>query len=164
MNNASQGLLGYSKLCSRRTQKMKLTPCISCLFIAVWPLAAHAQDDLAARLEAASRYQQLVPMAPVVEDTIAKLALRLPHAQRSHFVVNMQVLVDQKAITALVRDAMAKTFTLDELLALNAFYQSKQGALIAQKLPAYNAALGPVLLEELLRSVARYDEAMQGRR
>jgi hypothetical protein len=143
---------------------IKLIPCIGGLVVFACSFVAQAQDDLAARQAAADRYLQLLPIAPVVEDSIAMLAMRLPPSQQRSFVGKMQVLVDRKAVALVAREALVKTFTLDELLALNAFYQTKHGAAIAGKMPAYNAAFAPAVTEVLLKGISRYDEAMQGRR
>lgn len=143
---------------------MKSAPYIAGLFILACSFVAQAQDDLAARQAAADRYLQLLPIAPVVEDSIATLAMRLPPSHRRDLVGKLQLMVDSRAIASAARAALVKTFTLDELLALNAFYQTKLGADVAAKMPAYNAAFAPALIEELLKGVSRYDEARQGRR
>ena len=116
-------------------------------------LSALAQDTTASREAAADRYLRAVPMARMLDDTIAEMGKRLPAERRDQFIGDMKKIVRVDYLELVSRQSMVKTFTTDELNALADFYGSKEGASAMQKFGAYMGDVMPAILEEVKRSV-----------
>jgi len=115
--------------------------------------AARAQDDPGARQEAADRYLRAVPMARMLEDTYAGIANDLPPDRREAFLAQMRGVVRVEVLERITRDALIKTFTIDELNALADFYGSRHGASAISKFGPYMAEVMPALMEEMRRAM-----------
>lgn len=123
---------------------------------------AHAQGAEAARQAAADRYLRAVPTAKMVNDTIAQLALQLPPEQRQKFAADLRVMIDVRKLEKISRDAMVKTFSVDELNALADFYESRHGASAMAKFGAYMGEVMPPMMREIQAGVERVQAQPSG--
>ena len=114
--------------------------------------SAHAQDGPKEREIAANRYLSVVPMAKLMEDMTAEMANQLPIERRQAFIDQMRGLVRVDALERIARDAMVRTFTVDELNALADFYGSKYGTSAMKKFGAYLQLVMPALVQEMQRA------------
>jgi hypothetical protein len=123
---------------------------------------ALALDDTPAnRAAAADAYLQAVPPRSLLNDMTEKIAATIPENQRTPFKTLMNQNLDINTLTNVMRTAMIKNFTADELKALADFYGSPVGKSAMAKMGTYMAdAMGP-MMNELKRAVAVTQEQMK---
>ncbi len=123
---------------------------------------ALALDDTPAnRAAEADLYLQAVPPRSLLNDMTEKMAATMPENQRASFKTLMNQNLDIDMLANVMRTAMIKNFTTDELKALADFYGSPVGKSALAKMGAYMAdAMGP-MMNELKRAVAVTQEQMK---
>jgi hypothetical protein len=123
---------------------------------------ALALDDTpATRAAQADLYLQAVPPGALLNDMTEKMAATMPENQRASFKTLMNQNLDINTLANVMRTAMIKNFTADELKALADFYGSPVGKSAMAKMGAYMAdAMGP-MMNELKRAVAVTQEQMK---
>jgi hypothetical protein len=132
--------------------------CLSC------NLPAMALDDTPAnRAAQADIYLQAVPPRSVLNDMTEKLAEKLPEDQRATFQALMTKNLDMTAVTDVMRSAMIKNFTADELQALADFYGSPIGKSAMAKMGTYMSDAMTPLMAELKKAVAITQEQMKAK-
>jgi hypothetical protein len=132
---------------------------ISCLAFAVPALAL--EDTPENRAAQADHYLQAVPAQTLINDMSEKMAATLPEDQRPIFITLMTKNLDMNAVTNLMRTAMIKNFSADELKAIADFYGSPVGKSAMTKFGNYMAdAMGPLKVE-LGKAVAKTQEQMK---
>ena len=109
------------------------------VFLTISSMAVAMEDTPENRQQQVDRYFQAVPPQAVFEDLMSKMFNSLPADQREMFVVDMGKGFDFEALTTLMRAAMVKTFTADELGALADFYGSPIGKSAMGKMGDYMA-------------------------
>jgi hypothetical protein len=123
------------------------------LFLAAAP--ARALDDTPAnRGQQADNYLRAVPPESLMKEMATKIAATIPENQRAPFIAMMTKNLDLKAMTDLMRDAMVKNFTADELKALADFYGSPVGKSAMAKMGTYMADAMPRMIAELQKAQA----------
>jgi hypothetical protein len=110
------------------------------LFMTMMPAAGAMEDTPENREQQVDRYLQAVPPQAVFEDLMGKMFKDLPADQRAVFTGDTNKGFDFEALTRLMRAAMLKTFTADELAALADFYGSPVGKSAMSKMGDYMAA------------------------
>lgn len=134
--------------------------------VMIWGLIvaapALALDDTPAnRATEADHYLQVVPAQALMRDMSEKLAVTLPENQRAIFIALMTKNLDMNAVTNLMRTAMIKNFSADELKAIADFYGSPVGKSAMAKFGSYMAdAMGP-LKAELAKAMTLTQEQMK---
>ena len=134
---------------------------ISCLAFALPVLAL--EDTPENRAAQADHYLQAVPAQTLINDMSEKMAATLPEDQRHIFITLMTKNLDMNAVTNLMRTAMIKNFSADELKAIADFYGSPVGKSAMTKFGNYMAdAMGPLKVE-LGKAVAKTQEEMKAK-
>jgi hypothetical protein len=96
-----------------------------------------------------------------MNDMAEKIAVTLPENQRPIFITLMTKNLDMNAVANLMRAAMIKNFTADELKAIADFYGSPIGKSAMTKYGNYMAdAMGPMKVE-LAKAMAATQEQMK---
>jgi hypothetical protein len=132
---------------------------ISCLTFAVPALAL--EDTPENRAAQADNYLRVVPAQSLMNDMAEKIAVTLPENQRPIFITLMTKNLDMNAVANLMRAAMIKNFTADELKAIADFYGSPIGKSAMTKYGNYMAdAMGPMKVE-LAKAMAATQEQMK---
>ena len=132
---------------------------ISCLTFAVPALAL--EDTPENRAAQADNYLRVVPAQSLMNDMAEKIAVTLPENQRPIFITLMTKNLDINAVANLMRAAMIKNFTADELKAIADFYGSPIGKSAMTKYGNYMAdAMGPMKVE-LAKAMAATQEQMK---
>lgn len=114
---------------------------------------ACADEVTAAKVAAIERYRSAVPISKLINDLSAALAKQVPAEQQEQFVRDMRLAMPTSAILEISKQAMIKTFTLEELNALADFYQSPAGASAMSKMGAFIGEAMPQVIQEMQRSV-----------
>lgn len=123
------------------------------LIVATCASTVWAQDTLADRKTAASRYMAAVPMSKMLEDSYFELAKQLPEESREEFIGHMRKIIHVSNLEKLAFDSMVETFTAEELNALADFYGSKEGQSALQKFGTYMGRVMPAIQEEIKRAL-----------
>jgi hypothetical protein len=125
-------------------------------------LPALALDDTPANRGAqADAYLQVVTPQSLLNDMTDKIAATIPPDQRAPFKTLMTKNLDINVLTNVMRTAMVKNFTADELKALADFYGSPVGKSAMAKMGTYMAdAMGP-MMNELKRAMTVTQEQMK---
>ena len=115
--------------------------------------SAFAQQPTAEAKAAADRYLRAVPMKKMMEDTYAEMAKQMPADKRTQFIADMRTIIKVEKLEAIVRDAILKTFTADEMNVMADFFASKNGASAMAKYGAYMGQVMPPIMQEVQRGV-----------
>lgn len=115
--------------------------------------AARSAPDWEDRLALARRMNEIDPASVQLDDAIVTIAARLPIAERKGFEIAMKKILDYKTLETTSIEAMAETFTRDELQAMVTYNESPQARSIARKFPAYQARIQPKVFEMLDRAM-----------
>ena len=135
-----------------RTIKKTTFFAIAFIALALCASAVSAQDSLADRKAAAAKYQSVMPMTKMLEDSYSELAKQLPQDKRADFIAKMKQTIRVDTLERIALDSMIKTFTADELNALADFYGSKLGRSAIQKFGIYMGQVMPAIQAEIQRA------------
>jgi hypothetical protein len=113
---------------------------------------AAATDTPENRRAAAQRYLDVVSVREFLDNMIGQMSQRVPADKREKFTVAMKQLVPADTVSALMRDGLAKHFTVSELDALSGFYGSPEGKSIMRKMGIYMGEVMPRVHEEIYRA------------
>jgi hypothetical protein len=131
------------------------------LFFTLLTLPAFALEDTKAnREQQAARYLLVTPPKEVIDDMAAQMAQAMPPDERTAFK-SILGLIDMEAVTAIMKQAMIKNFTADELKALADFYGSPAGRSATKKQGSYMVDVMPRLQEEVVKAVSKASDAAQ---
>ncbi|GEM_PF-809012 len=129
---------------------------VAFLSLAIVPLAygqGGLPDTLENRRIAAERYLAAAPPAELIADGIRELTALRPEGQREEAARLMGRLIRPDRMASIMREAMLKRFTAQELNALADFYGSEVGRSIVRKFGAYNADIQPDIRAEFARVI-----------
>ena len=127
-------------------------------------LPAYALDDTPAnRAAQADYYLGAVPPQTLLNDMTEKISATLPADQRPVFKALMTKNLDVTAVTNLMRTAMIKNFSADELKALADFYGSPVGKSAMAKMGNYMADAMAPLMGELSKAKALTEQQMKAK-
>ena len=127
---------------------------LSAVFICIAVNAPALDDTPANRTAEAERYLKTTPPEALFKDAADQMAMTLPPESRKEFKDLMTKYVDIAAITKVMKDAMVKNFTADELKALADFYGSPVGQSAMKKFGVYMADVSPAVQAEMLKAHA----------
>jgi hypothetical protein len=135
---------------------MKKTALVLFFTLLTLPVLA-LEDTKANREQQAARYLLATPPKAVIGDMAAQMATSLPPDERSAF---QSVLgrIDMEAITKLMKEAMIKNFTADELKALADFYGSPAGRSATKKQGRYMLDIMPGLQQEVEKAFSKAEQ------
>jgi len=114
-----------------------------------------AEDTQANRVKAADRYLLAMPISELMNDMIEEMGKTQPPEKKAwirHVMVNC---LDQKALESIIKDAMVKVFTADELGALADFYASTFGKSAMKKFAQYMALATPGMQAEVMKAIEK---------
>jgi len=112
-------------------------------------------DTVENRIQEADRYLLVTPPKEMIRDLAEQSALNLPPEKRDKFKSLLTTHLDMDALTNLMKDAMVKHFTADELAALADFYGSTNGKSAMKKFGKYFAELMPAIQAEMIKAIAK---------
>ncbi|MCF8032755.1 MAG: DUF2059 domain-containing protein [Desulfarculaceae bacterium] len=123
--------------------KRLLTVLLALVCLAALPLSAGAaakpdSKELAQRIKAAGAYWQLTNTHERIIETLEKVSAQLPQDKRKGFLDRANKYFGKTRMAGIKKQWLvmaAQVFTADELKALVAFYSSKQGMAIRDKMP-----------------------------
>jgi hypothetical protein len=125
-------------------------------------LPAYALDDTPTnRAAQADYYLSVVPPQALLNDMTEKVSSTLPADQRPVFKALMIKNLDVNAVANLMRAAMIKNFSADELKAIADFYGSPVGKSAMGKMGNYMADAMPAMMAELAKAKALTQEQMK---
>ncbi|MBR0849169.1 DUF2059 domain-containing protein [Bradyrhizobium diazoefficiens] len=126
---------------------------LAALFVFLTTLPALALEDTPAnRAQQADIYLRAVPPQSMMKDVAIKVAATMPESQRAAFLDILTKNLDINALSALIRAALIKNFTADELKALADFYGSQVGQSAMAKMGNYMADVQPGLITEVRKA------------
>ena len=123
------------------------------LLFALTAYASDTSDTPEARLKAAKRYLEVIPMSEMIENSINEMARQIPPEKRDEFIRFMKKGMRVEFLEKLALDSIVKIFTAEELNTLADFYGSEVGKSIMRKFGEYMGEVMPALQQELRRVV-----------
>lgn len=132
-----------------------MKPIALALLLTLWTLPGFALEDTPAQREReAERYLLATPPQELMANITNQMAKTMPPEQRKSFQ-SLLALVDIQAVTKLMKQAMVKNFSADELKALADFYGSPVGKSAMKNYGTYMVDVMPGLQEELVKAFAK---------
>jgi len=118
-----------------------------------------AQDtsDMAEKLNLAKQYTQSVSIEDEINKSIEELVVQVPVDKRALLKSTLERNIKIDRLQSVSEMALADVFTLDELKALVAFYETPEGKAIKEKMPLYQSRLEPILGQMIRDAVQAYD-------
>lgn len=114
---------------------------------------AHAQSSDAEKQAAVERYLRAVPMRKLMEESYVQFAKQVPPDRQAQFISDMREFSNVERVEEIAKEAMLRTFSLEELNALADFYSSQHGASAMAKFGAYMGEVMPPLMQEMERAL-----------
>jgi hypothetical protein len=114
-----------------------------------------AAKDFERRLELAREMHKLRPTAEQVDAAVESVASRLPPEQAGNFKINAGNMLNYRAIENISINAMAETFTIEELEAMVDYYSKPEAKSIAGKYEAYQQKVGPEIVKMIDRAIMK---------
>ncbi|MDA8325151.1 MAG: DUF2059 domain-containing protein [Nitrospiraceae bacterium] len=136
-----------------KSKKIFAVVVLMAVFFAHSAFAGGANDSQEARLKAAKRYLEAVPMSKIMDDTLNAVAQRIPADKRAEFISDMKGAINIDAMEKLALDSMVKVFTAEELNALADFYGSKVGESSMGKMGVYMANVMQEMQKEVFAAL-----------
>ena len=103
------------------------------------------------QLKAAEGYWKTAKIAEMLQESMDRMALRVPEAERENFKKNIGgKLLSSGRIKKESLEAAARTFTKGELEALSKFYASPEGGSSMEKMPQFMGQLSRIVQMELM--------------
>ena len=132
-----------------------MKPIALALLLTLLSLPGFALEDTPAnRQREADRYLLATPPREMMANITNEMAKTLPSVQRAPFQ-SLLALIDIDAVTKVMRQAMIKNFSADELKALADFYGSPAGKSAMKNYSKYMVDVMPGLQEEILKAMAK---------
>ena len=129
---------------------------IAMAIILMVPVLTLALDDtLENRSMEADRYLKATPPKELFRDAATQVAMNLPVEKRQGFKDLLLKHLDITALERIMKEAMVKHFTADELKALADFYGSPIGKSAMKKFGVYMAEIGPPVQAEMNKAKAK---------
>lgn len=130
--------------------KLFLTACL----LAFLAVPAFAQDNgKAERMGLAKRLNQVNPASKQIEDSVLRVGESWGLAEKEKFRSEMMAKMDTAKIEQTSIDALAATFTKEELQVMINYYSAPEAAKVAEKMPLYQGRIQPVISKELDRAL-----------
>jgi hypothetical protein len=133
----------------------KLLLVLGCVMLISGPALAQDAGSLEKRLELATKMHEFRPAREQVDNAINAVSERLPEADRENFKAAMQGALNYKAIEKISIDAMAETFTEEELTAMVEYYSKPEARSVTDKYPEYQQKVGPEIIQMIDKAMMR---------
>jgi len=146
-------------------QYTKLVPLLAVLLLFAGVTCAQEvdEDTKADRRQAVKEYLQVQPVEKMIRDVVEKTTARMPGKKKEMTRAMMDEIRYDTLRTAMI-DAMAATFTVEEIEALTKFYSTPEGRSVMEKMSTYMAKLQPVMMKEVRRSMKQVMQTSQERK
>ena len=132
---------------------------LSLLFLTGFSMGVVAQDavdaDFDRRLDLAKEMHEYVPTAEKVNQAIDSAAMRLPPNQQEAFKSAMRGVLNYRVIEKISIDAMAETFTVQELEVMLEYNKKPEVETIQEKYREYEAKVSPEVARMLDKAMMR---------
>jgi len=115
-------------------------------------------DTSPAHLELAKQYAAAVPIDDEIKEAVEQMSSRILTDQRVLFRSIADKNIDYAALRKASEDAIAKTFTSDELKVMVKFFASPEGQSARKKMPTYQALVQPAVADALKKFVIKVQE------
>lgn len=106
----------------------------------------------------AKNYVATVPVENEVRMAIEQMSLQVPAEQRVLFKQLGEKSIDYNRLRAAAEQAVAETFTDEEIKAMTEFYKSPVGQSVRTKMPEYDKRMQPVMTSIMQDFVKRLQE------
>lgn len=101
------------------------------------------KDTTQNRISEANRYLSVSPVKAMYIDMVRKISVQIPVEKRQAFIDQKTKCLDLDRFVSIIRDAMVKNFTAEELQALANFYGSPVGRSAMKRFGQYIADAMP---------------------
>ncbi|MFP4313240.1 MAG: hypothetical protein ACLFR0_02830 [Alphaproteobacteria bacterium] len=112
-------------------------------------------DDFKKRLELARELHTIKPVKEQVDNAVESVAQRLPQAQREDFKMNMRNVLNYNSIRNISVNAMAETFTLEELEAMLEYNRKPEAQSANEKFPEYQEKVSPEIIRMIDKAIIK---------
>lgn len=111
------------------------------------------ETDYQARLALAKEMHEIRPAAKQVDDAIDSVAMKMPESARNEFKARMRNLLNYRAIERISINAMAVTYTLEELEAMVEYYSKPVAQSAVEKTAEYQQKVAPEIVRMIDRAI-----------
>lgn len=115
-------------------------------------------DTSPAHMELAKQYAAAVPVEDEIKEAIEQMSSRILTDQRVLFRSIADKNIDYAALRKASEDAVAKTFTTDELKVMVKFFASPEGQSARKKMATYQSLVQPAVADALKKFVIKVQE------
>jgi hypothetical protein len=119
------------------------------------PVTAPEASTLDQRLELAQKMQDLRPVREQVDAAIDKYVQTLPENQRAAMATALKSVLNYKALEKISIDAMAETYTVEELASMVEYYSKPEARTASDKFEQYSAKVFPEIGRMLDQALMR---------
>jgi hypothetical protein len=121
------------------------------------PLGVESRSDLERRIELAKEWHKIMPVSvrQQIDTAIDQVAQSQPEDSREVFKANMKSVLNYEALEKISIDAMAETYTVAELEAMNEYYSKPEAKSAQPKYSNYANKVFPEITRMLDEAVMR---------
>ncbi len=122
------------------------------------PTAPATSDEAASfarRLELAKKMHDFRPAAEQVDNAIDSVSKRLPGTEAETFKANMRNLLNYRSIEQISINAMAQTYTEEELAAMVEYYSKPEAQSASKKFQVYQDKVTPDIVRMIDQAVMK---------
>ena len=112
-------------------------------------------DDFPRRLNLARTMHNIRPAREQVNDAIDRVAATLATSQQQVFKDTMRRVLDYRTIENISINAMAETFSVEELEAMVAYYSTPEAQSISEKYAQYEQQVSPEIVRMIDKAMMR---------
>jgi hypothetical protein len=117
------------------------------------------EDTPANRSSEAERYLDAFPASEMFSDVAGNMAKAIPAEKRRAFLDAMKENLDTDALSDVMKEALVKSLTSEELRSLADLYSSPTGKSAMRKMNLCMADLAPVIQAEIRKAMEKAGEA-----
>ena len=137
-----------------------MTKTLGFCLVLLLTVTARAMDDTPAnRNLQAERYLQAVPPGELIQSMTKQSVDMMPLDQQAIYKDMLSKYLDIQAIAQIMKSALSKNFSVDELKALADFYGSPVGKSAMKKFGAYMRDSAPAIQTEVSKAFAKAQQA-----
>ena len=112
-------------------------------------------DDFQQRLALAKDMHKIRPTKEQVDSAVETISARIPEDQREAFKTNMRSILNYNAIEKISINAMAETFTLEELAAMVEYNKKPEAQSASKKMQDYQSKVSPEIIQMIDKAIMR---------
>lgn len=131
--------------------------CVANASAAVTPI----EDTTKNRIKEANHYLSVMPPKDMFADMVQKMTVQIQEDKRQLFTDLMNKNIDLEQLTSIIRDAMVKNFSAEELQALANFFGSPVGKSAMKKFGQYMADAMPHIQSFMMNAFQKTKAEME---